>query len=57
MLVCAIALLAAASFASRTVVAMVQLVESVDWSNHRASIKLVGKWDLSRWPASQPPPR
>jgi len=30
-------------------VEMVQLVESVDWSNDKASIKLVVEWDLSRW--------
>jgi hypothetical protein len=27
------------------------------WSNGRAGIKLVVEWDLSRWPASKPPPR
>jgi hypothetical protein len=36
-------------------VEMVQLVESVDWSNDKASIKLVVDWDLSRWPAAKPP--
>jgi hypothetical protein len=38
-------------------VEMVQLVESVDWSDDKASIKLVVEWDLSRWPASKPAPR
>jgi hypothetical protein len=33
------------------------LVESVDRSNDKASIKLVVEWDLSRWPAPKPPPR
>ena len=36
---------------------MVQLVEIVDWANDRASIRLVVDWDLSRWPASNAPPR
>jgi len=36
-------------------VEMVQLVEGVDWSNDKASIKLVVEWDLSRWPAARPP--
>jgi len=38
-------------------VEMVQLVESIDWSNDKASIKLVVEWDLSHWPAPTPPPR
>jgi hypothetical protein len=38
-------------------VEMVQLVEGVDWSNDKASIKLIVEWDLARWPAAKPPPR
>jgi hypothetical protein len=36
-------------------VAMVQLVESVDWSNDTATIKMVVEWDLLRWPEAKPP--
>ena len=35
-------------------VEMVQLVEDVDWSNDKASIKLIVEWDLSRLAGSPP---
>ena len=38
-------------------VEMVQLVEDVDWSNDKASIKLVVEWELSRLVRRPPPSR